>query len=148
MLKPRRRCHLTSILCIVSLNMISFDGSTALLQRSSFRAPVSCHVTSRCSCSSLSHRRPAASRIKRTSASMSSIRTYDASELQLQRFIGELGFVEITDWCAVYHEYNVCSLFCSFQQTRKPNPRSREHVQRVHVRNLSYRSMSPPCTLS
>lgn len=29
---------------------------------------------------------------------MSLLRTYEASELQLQRFIGELGFVEITDW--------------------------------------------------
>ncbi|CAN0511912.1 unnamed protein product, partial [Ectocarpus sp. 8 AP-2014] len=32
---------------------------------------------------------------------MSLLRTFEASELQLQRFIGELGFVEITDW-----EYN------------------------------------------
>lgn len=29
---------------------------------------------------------------------MSLLRTYEANELQLQRFIGELGFVEITDW--------------------------------------------------
>eukprot|EP00752_Nemacystus_decipiens_P006659 g5987.t1 len=29
---------------------------------------------------------------------MSLLRTFEASELQLQRFIGELGFVEITDW--------------------------------------------------
>lgn len=32
---------------------------------------------------------------------MGLLRTFEASELQLQRFIGELGFVEITDW-----EYN------------------------------------------
>ncbi len=31
-------------------------------------------------------------------ASMSLLRTFEANELQLQRFIGELGFVEITDW--------------------------------------------------
>lgn len=30
--------------------------------------------------------------------SMSLLRTYEANELELQRFIGELGFVEITDW--------------------------------------------------
>eukprot|EP00904_Undaria_pinnatifida_P003714 jgi/Undpi1/13343/HiC_scaffold_8.g03002.m1 len=36
-----------------------------------------------------------------TETSMSLLRTYEANELQLQRFIGELGFVEITDW-----EYN------------------------------------------
>eukprot|EP00903_Cladosiphon_okamuranus_P015363 g14189.t1 len=29
---------------------------------------------------------------------MSLLRTFEASELQLQRFIGELGFIEITDW--------------------------------------------------
>lgn len=29
---------------------------------------------------------------------MSLLRTFEASELELQRFIGELGFVEITDW--------------------------------------------------
>lgn len=33
-----------------------------------------------------------------TTTSMSLLRTFEASELQLQRFIGELGFVEITDW--------------------------------------------------
>ena len=32
------------------------------------------------------------------STRMSLLRTFDASEIQLQRFIGELGFVEITDW--------------------------------------------------
>ena len=32
------------------------------------------------------------------STSMSLLRTFEANELQLQRFIGELGFVEITDW--------------------------------------------------
>ncbi|CAN0380216.1 unnamed protein product [Scytosiphon promiscuus] len=32
---------------------------------------------------------------------MSQLRTFEANEIQLQRFIGELGFVEITDW-----EYN------------------------------------------
>lgn len=38
-----------------------------------------------------------------TTTRMSQLRTFEASELQLQRFIGELGFVEITDWCV-----NVC----------------------------------------
>ncbi|CBN77912.1 ATP binding protein, putative [Ectocarpus siliculosus] len=38
---------------------------------------------------------------RRPATSMSLLRTFEASELQLQRFIGELGFVEITDW-----EYN------------------------------------------
>lgn len=33
------------------------------------------------------------------STSMSLLRSFEANELQLQRFIGELGFVEITDWC-------------------------------------------------
>lgn len=33
-----------------------------------------------------------------TPTSMSLLRTFEANELQLQRFIGELGFVEITDW--------------------------------------------------
>lgn len=33
-----------------------------------------------------------------TATSMSQLRTFEANELQLQRFIGELGFVEITDW--------------------------------------------------
>lgn len=37
-----------------------------------------------------------------TTTSMSLLRTFEASELQLQRFIGELGFVEITDWYAQY----------------------------------------------
>lgn len=32
---------------------------------------------------------------------MGLLRTFEPSELQLQRFIGELGFVEITDWCDV-----------------------------------------------
>ncbi|CAN0478445.1 unnamed protein product, partial [Ectocarpus sp. 12 AP-2014] len=41
------------------------------------------------------------SRRRRQATSMSLLRTFEASELQLQRFIGELGFVEITDW-----EYN------------------------------------------
>lgn len=35
---------------------------------------------------------------RRPTTSMSLLRTFEASELQLQRFIGELGFVEITDW--------------------------------------------------
>lgn len=38
-------------------------------------------------------------------AMMSSLRTFEPGELQLQRFIGELGFVEITDWCVKYKKY-------------------------------------------
>lgn len=36
-----------------------------------------------------------------TAPTMGLLRTFEASELQLQRFIGELGFVEITDWYVV-----------------------------------------------
>lgn len=45
------------------------------------------------------------------STSMSLLRTFEASELQLQRFIGELGFVEITDWCVfLWESYcNMCA---------------------------------------
>lgn len=35
---------------------------------------------------------------------MSSLRTFDPSEIQLQRFIGELGFLEITDWYVPHAE--------------------------------------------
>lgn len=36
--------------------------------------------------------------INAATTSMSLLRTFDPSEIQLQRFIGELGFLEITDW--------------------------------------------------
>lgn len=55
------------------------------------------------------------------STSMSLLRTFEANELQLQRFIGELGFVEITDWCVFCGGalpnllQHVC--MCAFKQT-------------------------------
>ena len=42
--------------------------------------------------------RPSPKTSAAASTSMSLLRTFEANELQLQRFIGELGFVEITDW--------------------------------------------------
>lgn len=53
-----------------------------------------------------------------TTTSMSLLRTFEARELQLQRFIGELGFVEITDWCARYSRCFSTAIMCSCLFTR------------------------------
>lgn len=47
-----------------------------------------------------------------TTTSMSLLRTFEARELQLQRFIGELGFVEITDWYARYSRRRSAAIMC------------------------------------
>ncbi|CAN0000646.1 unnamed protein product, partial [Scytosiphon promiscuus] len=85
----------------VQHDVVAFTG--ALTVGSSFRPP---RIASRSS-HLKKFRRRRESGVERqpgrstTATRMSQLRTFEANEIQLQRFIGELGFVEITDW-----EYN------------------------------------------
>lgn len=127
MLKTRRRCHLVSILCSLVVYFMFADGGTATMRLVSTGMPSFCHhAAPSCSLSSMLRRRRVSVRNGRATTTMSSLRSFDPSELQLQRYIGELGFVEITDWCVWYHAWSVAPAYydfpcCNFLEAQPSN---------------------------